>query len=403
MSGWNSFTREIVALAEGRSIPKSPEVGCCLNLRSGHVLDIRAAPTHVCAMTFSFPRVFAALALLSAGAISAPVNLPTFNPDSMIAHAPLKVTLGCQTPDASIYVTLDGSDPTTRDTELDPGATILLDEPCTLKARVVLADGSASAVKTGVYALTPVKGFGASFVEQEVPGAMAAGQSADVEIVCRNLGTNRWQGEGVALVPRRARDAAVWGVAKVALREAVATWKLATFRFRVTAPSEPGTYNFQWLLQDAEGKTFGEETPVVRVRVVLPEQLPGVAAASPGEAGDSRTTNAAPAGPTGTRTAAGARGRSQTTANEVRWAKVQRFAAEQGVTRGSDLHPLVRALFTSPHSFKALRERGFKQSDAEFEKIIADHPGLFGSTRIVRRDEKGQRIIPGWPAISLQL
>jgi len=80
-------------------------------------------------------------------AVAEPVNPPTTSPDSVSARAPLKVTLGSPFVDASIYVTLDGKDPTTRDTELDPGATILLDEPCTLKARAVLPDGSASAVK----------------------------------------------------------------------------------------------------------------------------------------------------------------------------------------------------------------------------------------------------------------
>ena len=63
----------------------------------------------------------------------------------------------------------------------------------------------------------------------------------------------------------------------------------------------------------------------------------------------------------------------------------------------------MRALAESPHSFKALRERGFTQSDAEFEKIIATHRALFRSGRIVRRDEQGQRVIPGWPGIDLNV
>jgi hypothetical protein len=330
-------------------------------------------------------------------AVAGAVNPPTVSPDSVSARAPLKVTLGCPLADASIYMTLDGRDPTSRDTELDPGATILLDEPCTLKARAVLPDGSASAVKVSVYSLMPLKGLSASFVEQEVPAAMAAGQMRDVEVVCRNLGTTRWEPGRISLVPRRAKDSAIWGVPTVALQEEVGTWKLASFRFRVSAPKEPGTYNFQWLLQDSEGKTFGEAPPVVRVRVVPPEQLPGVTTPTSGAADDSRTASVGAPGANGTRS------RSETTANEVRWAKVQRFAAEHGVKSGSDLYSLVRALSTSAHSFKALRQRGFNQSDAEFEKVIADHPALFRSARIIRRDESGQRVIPGWPAISLRL
>jgi Chitobiase/beta-hexosaminidase C-terminal domain len=348
-------------------------------------------------------RLLVAFTLFSPLALAAPVNPPTFSPDSVSARAPLKVTLDSPIADASIYVTLDGSDPTTRDTELDPGSTILLDEPCTLKARVVLADGSSSAVKAGVYTLMPLKGLGATFVEQQVPAVMTPAQVADVEVVCRNIGTTRWEPGKIWLAPRRARDGGVWNVSKVTPKDTVATWKPAAFSFRVTAPSEPGTYNFQWLLQDSEGGSFGEATPVVRVRVVSAEQRPDVAESNPEAAANSRTASTGTQESGKTRGTRGTHSRSETTANEVRWAKVQRFAAEHGVKPGSNLLSLVRALSPSPHSFKALRERGFKQSDTEFEKIIADHPALFRSTRIVRRDEHGRRIIPGWPAIALRL
>jgi hypothetical protein len=128
-----------------------------------------------------------------------------------------------------------------------------------------------------------------------------------------------------------------------------------------------------------------------------------VAESNPEAAANSRTASTGTQESGKTRGTRGTHSRSETTANEVRWAKVQRFAAEHGVKPGSNLLSLVRALSPSPHSFKALRERGFKQSDTEFEKIIADHPALFRSTRIVRRDEHGRRIIPGWPAIALRL
>jgi hypothetical protein len=154
------------------------------------------------------------------------------------------------------------------------------------------------------------------------------------------------------------------------------------------------------LLQDAEGKSFGEPTAVVRIRVVPSNQQSAETKSIPESSNQLQVSRAGKADPG---LIPGTRSRRETTASEVRWAKVQRFAAVHGVKPGSNLHSLVRALSLSPHSFKALRERGFTQSDSEFEKIIADHPGLFRSTRIIRRDENGKRIIPGWPAIALRL
>ena len=333
-------------------------------------------------------RAFAALASLSA-VVAAPVEMPTFSPGAGGARAPLKVTLRCATADASIYVTLDGREPTARDTELDSGATILLDEPCTLKARAVLPDGRASAVRVGVYSLTPVPGFGASFIEQEVPEAMAAGRSANVSVVLRNIGTSPWNSGAVLLAPRRANSGTIWGVKQVALKDAAETWKAAAFSFQVTAPTVPGIYNFQWEVRDADGNTFGEATPVVRVRVVPPDQL----AESPANGAQQHEA----------RDAGADRAPARAKVQDALPPNVARLAAAYGVKPGSELERLVRALAGSGHSFKALRERGFKQSDAEFEKIIAAHPGLFRSTRIIRRDEQGRRVIPGWPAIALKL
>ena len=332
-------------------------------------------------------RAFAVLASVSTLSSAAPVAMPSLTPDSTGARAPLRVTLRCATADASIYVTLDGQEPTNRDTELESGATILLDEPCTLKARAMLPDGRASAVKIGVFPLTPVPGFGASFVEQDVPEAMATGARRRVSVVLRNIGTSPWNPEEIVLVPRRASDAAIWGAPQAAQKEAVGTWKTAAFNFQITAPAAPGTYNFQWHVRDADGRVFGEATPVVRIRVVPPDQLAALNRNGAPDGGP-RHADRAPAG---------------AKAPDALPANVARLAAAQRVKPGSDLERLVRALAWSGHSFKALRERGFKQSDAEFEKIIADHPGLFRSTRIIRRDEQGRRLIPGWPAITLKL
>ncbi len=346
--------------------------------------------------------------LLTARALAAPVAMPIFDPDSRSTQAPLKVLIRCATPEASIHITLDGDDPTPRDTEVESGASVELDEPGTLKARAWLPDGSVSPVKVAAYALTPVPGLGVSFVEQSVSEQMVAGRSYQVSVVLRNIGTQPWTPGSVALVPRRARDGAMWNVAQVALRDAVATWKTATLSYRVTAPAAAGIYNFQWRMQALSGTggvatldgvevarhdgsdstPFGDPTPIVRVRVVLPEDSTAATQAA-GLGQQART-----AGMSGARASAKAESLPE---------PVARLAAANGVSPGSDIERIVRALARSPHSFKALRERGFTQSDAEFEKILAKHRGLFRSVRIVRRDEQGQRVIPGWPGIDLNM
>lgn len=62
---------------------------------------------------------------------------------------------------------------------------------------------------------------------------------------------------------------------------------------------------------------------------------------------------------------------------------------------------LLKELERSPRSFVYLRSIGFTQTDQEFERLITDNGLLFRPTRIVRRDEKGNRQIPGWPGITL--
>lgn len=62
---------------------------------------------------------------------------------------------------------------------------------------------------------------------------------------------------------------------------------------------------------------------------------------------------------------------------------------------------LIAELQRSSRSFVYLRSQGFNLSDGEFEKLIASNNKVLRSTRIVRRDEKGTRQIPGWPGVAL--
>jgi hypothetical protein len=64
---------------------------------------------------------------------------------------------------------------------------------------------------------------------------------------------------------------------------------------------------------------------------------------------------------------------------------------------------LSGALRSSGHSFKYLRAIGYNYPDEDFAALVAEYPKQFRATRVIRRDENGKRIIPGWPAlVSLQ-
>ncbi len=62
---------------------------------------------------------------------------------------------------------------------------------------------------------------------------------------------------------------------------------------------------------------------------------------------------------------------------------------------------VIASLKTSGHSFKYLRTIGFDYPDADFGALVAANPKIFRANRIIRRDETGKRIIPGWPGLAL--
>lgn len=66
------------------------------------------------------------------------------------------------------------------------------------------------------------------------------------------------------------------------------------------------------------------------------------------------------------------------------------------------LNRLIAELQRSPRSFIYLRSIGYTETDEQFEKLITANNAIFQSIRIIRRDEQGNRQIPGWPGIALK-
>ena len=126
-------------------------------------------------------------------------------------------------------------------------------------------------------------GNGAQFVSQSVPASMTAGQSYNVSVTMKNMGTNTWtKSAGYKLGSQNPADNSLWlgssNRVYLADADAVATGQQKTFSFSVTAPAAPGTYNFQWkMVQEGVAWFGGLSTNVsVTVQIAADTQPPSV-------------------------------------------------------------------------------------------------------------------------------
>jgi hypothetical protein len=113
-----------------------------------------------------------------------------------------------------------------------------------------------------------------AFVSQSVPTSMVVGSRVPVSMTFRNTGSSTWPVPGGAYVlsSSNAANAANWEVSMIPLPAPVPVGATVTFTFHVKAPDAPGTYNFQWQLED--GTTFfGAASPNVPIKVVPPSAI----------------------------------------------------------------------------------------------------------------------------------
>ena len=129
---------------------------------------------------------------------------------------------------------------------------------------VVLALPLVLASNPGV-AAESAAGDRAEIVSADTPEAMEMGQSYSVTVKVKNTGGNTWiRAQGYALTARYRN----WSIQRVELENAekIAPGDTATFKFRVTAPQQSGSHDFQWQMQRDE-HFFGPPTPAHRVIV----------------------------------------------------------------------------------------------------------------------------------------
>jgi hypothetical protein len=133
--------------------------------------------------------------------------------------------------------------------------------------------------KAGVLAIYPAASGGggggggggsatndAAFVSQNVVTTMEAGQTYSASIRLRNVGTSNWNGT-YRLSSENPTGNFIWGLNSVNLPNSVPPGSEVTFTFNITAPSTPGTYNFQWrMMKDGTG-SFGPLTTNQQINV----------------------------------------------------------------------------------------------------------------------------------------
>lgn len=112
----------------------------------------------------------------------------------------------------------------------------------------------------------------ATYVTQNIPTRMVAGQGYTATVTMQNSGTTTWVGGtgNYRLGSQNPGDNVTWGGSRVDVGASVAPGANKTFSFPITAPSTPGTYNFQWRMVQDGVEWFGDQTPNVTVQVDAP-------------------------------------------------------------------------------------------------------------------------------------
>ncbi|UTY55835.1 RHS repeat-associated core domain-containing protein [Massilia sp. erpn] len=134
----------------------------------------------------------------------------------------------------------------------------------------------------------------AAMVTLSVPAQMTAGQTYNASVTVKNTGNTTWPAGGeYRLGSQNPQDNYNWGNNRVLLGSAVAPGQQYTISFQVNAPSQSGSYNFQWRMVREYIAWFGATSAnaVVQVSGTAPAapQLTVTRTPSPMTAGGSYT------------------------------------------------------------------------------------------------------------------
>ncbi len=114
----------------------------------------------------------------------------------------------------------------------------------------------------------------AAFVSQMVPTSVTAGRSYPVTVTMWNTGNNGWTPDTYSLNSWNLPENITWGLSRVSLPTSTTSIYSSvypdgqkTIPFRITAPLTPGTYHFQWRMQQDTRGAFGQSTPDILITV----------------------------------------------------------------------------------------------------------------------------------------
>jgi hypothetical protein len=113
-------------------------------------------------------------------------------------------------------------------------------------------------------------GTSAMFVSQSVPSSMTPGQLVPVSVTMLNIGATTWTAATLyRLGSQNPQDNRTWGAPRVGLSgaDSIAPGQQKTFSWTATAPTAPGTYNFQWRMLQEGVAWFGDTTTNLVVTV----------------------------------------------------------------------------------------------------------------------------------------
>lgn len=116
----------------------------------------------------------------------------------------------------------------------------------------------------------------ARFISQNIPEIISANRDYNVEINMKNIGSSVWSSEDGYRLGDAASPDSAWTITRVELPngQTVSPDESTSFTFTITAPSDPGIYDFQWSMIREPGENwFGEKSPLKEIRVL--DYIPG--------------------------------------------------------------------------------------------------------------------------------
>lgn len=117
------------------------------------------------------------------------------------------------------------------------------------------------------YSMVTIQTNNASFVLNEVPTTMVAGQNYTVGVTMRNNGNSVWSAAEKHMLGVQPEGNTTWTSTSTPIILDVANAGDAHFVWQITAPAEPGTYPFQWQMRHGDKEWFGVKSTLVNVVV----------------------------------------------------------------------------------------------------------------------------------------